>query len=463
MTDLTYASTMQIAQAIRNREVSSEEVVRAHIKRIEAVNPALNAVVLQTAEQAIDEAKAADKRLSRGENNSPLHGVPMTIKDSMDTAGVVTTGSTPGRVNYVPERDATVVARLKQAGAILLGKTNTSELTLSFETNSKVNRRTNNPYNLERSSGGSSGGAAAIIAAGGSPFDLGSDYGGSIRLPAHFCGIAGIKPTSGRVPRTGTIIPPYNGVTEAFQQIGPMARYVGDLFPLLQIIAGPDWSDPSIAPVPLHDPQAVDLSTLKIAYHVDNGITTPLPEVAEAVENAANTLADVGAVVEAATPPNLEVTFELFMALHRGAGVPNVRDLLVAYGTDPQESNLSSLLTESAATKLGVEDYSRAISRWQQFRRDMLQFMQAYDAIICPANARDAIPHGTLPDFYQGFSYTMTHNLSGLPGVVVRGGTSAEQLPIGVQVVGRYWREDVALAIAEHIENALGGWQAPPL
>ncbi|ETW91961.1 MAG: hypothetical protein ETSY1_45910, partial [Candidatus Entotheonella factor] len=192
----------------------------------QAVNPSLNAVIKLSAERALDEARVADQAVLNGGELGPLHGVPMTIKDSLDTAGVVSTGGTKGRESYTPQEDATVVARLREAGAILLGKTNTPELTLAGETNNLIYGQTNNPYDLSRTPGGSSGGAGAIIAAGGSPLDMGSDTGGSIRLPSHFCGIAGIKPTSGRVPRTGHVVPFGLGAVDALTQNGPMARFV---------------------------------------------------------------------------------------------------------------------------------------------------------------------------------------------------------------------------------------------
>src|SRR6266567_7812846 len=226
------------------------------------------------------QARAADAALARGQLLGPLHGVPMTIKDSLDTAGVITTGGTQGRATFVPEQDATVVARLRAAGAILLGKTNTPELTLSGETDNLVYGRTNNPYDVSRTPGGSSGGAGAILAAGGSALDIGSDTGGSIRLPAHFCGIAGIKPTSGRVPRTGHIVPFGMGAVDALTQLGPMARYVEDLSLILPIIAGVDWRDPAIIPMPLGDPRAVSMTGLRVAMYTDNGTMSPTPETA---------------------------------------------------------------------------------------------------------------------------------------------------------------------------------------
>src|SRR5262249_40683490 len=263
----------------------------------------------------------------------PLHGVPMTIKDSLDTAGVISTGGTKGRAALVPEQDATVVARLRAAGAILLGKTNTPELTLSGETDNLVYGRTNNPYDVSRTPGGSSGGAGAILASGGSALDIGSDTGGSIRLPAHFCGIAGIKPTSGRVPRTGHIVPFGMGAVDALTQLGPMARYVEDLILTLPIIAGVDWRDPAIVPMPLGDPSAVSMTGLRVAMYTDNGLMSPTPETAAAVRAAATALAEAGAIVEEDRPAVLERTVDLANSLSGGDGRAWVRRLLRHAGT----------------------------------------------------------------------------------------------------------------------------------
>ena len=460
MDELIYRSVGDLAQAIREKKVSSEEVVRAHLARIEAVNPALNAVVHLVADQAIAAAQAADAALARGDLHGPLHGVPMTIKDSFDTAGVVTTGGTLGRVDFVPEQDATVVRRLKEAGAILMGKTNTSELTLSFETVNLVYGRTHNPYDRSRSPGGSSGGAAAIVASGGSPFDMGSDYGGSIRLPANFCGIAGIKPTSGRVPRTGHIIPYGCGATDAYQQIGPLARQVTDLALLLPIIAGPDWLDPAIVPMPWADPAAVELKPLRVVFFTDNGAVTPTPEIMQTVKDVVAALADHVQSVEEKCPAGLEATWTLWRSLHDADGGQGVLEILRQAGTEQTSDNIRKVPPELIASG---EEFGRRIRAMDQFRSQMLQFMAAYDIMICPVNANVAIPSGTLPDYFDGYSYTATHNLTGWPGAVVRAGTSPEGLPIGVQVLARPWREDVALAVAQFVEAEFGGWQPPAL
>ena len=296
MKEIIFDSATSLAASIRDRRISSTELTQAYLDRIEKVNPDLNAVVMLD-ETAMDQARAADDALAKGSEVGPLHGVPITLKDSHDTAGIVTTGGTLGRANFVPDSDSTVTARLRAAGVVLLGKTNTPELTMGMETENLVYGRTNNPYDTGRTCGGSSGGGAAIVAAGGSAFDIGTDTGGSIRFPGHCCGVAGIKPTSGRVPRTGHIIPYGMGIRDSLTQVGPIARYVEDLALVLPVISGPDWRDPAIVPMPLEDPSCVDASRLRVAFYTDNGVKTPTPETVDAVTAAASALADAGGTV----------------------------------------------------------------------------------------------------------------------------------------------------------------------
>ncbi len=457
------ASATQLAKLIRNQDVTVKEVVEGHLQRIEAVNPSLHAVVQFAAKRALDEAREADLAIAAGRELGPLHGVPMTIKDSLDTAGVISTGGTKGRETYIPTEDATVVARLRSAGAILLGKTNTPELTLAGETNNLVYGQTNNPYDLSRSPGGSSGGAGAIIAAGGSPFDIGSDTGGSIRLPAHFCGIAGIKPTSGRVPRTGHVVPHSLGAVDALTQNGPMARFVEDLVLILPIISGIDWRDPAIIPMPLGNPQEVNLRDLRVAVHTDNGIMTPTPETIATVEAAAAALTAAGLTVIEDRPSPLPRAAELANNLSGADGRAWTRRLLSKSGTTELHPWLSRRMEEAEAYEVG--DFTALLEEVDRYRSEMLTFFQGYDVILCPVCAFPAPPHGSTmePEMRKGFSYTGAYNLTGWPGAVVRGGTSPEGLPIGVQIVARPWREDVALAVAAHLETALGGWQRPAI
>jgi amidase len=384
MDEFIYASATRIARAIRDRRVSASEVVEAHLQRIAAVNPALNAVVQTVGPRARMEALAADQARARGELRGPLHGVPMTIKDSLDTAGVISTGGTRGRATMVPDRDATVVARLRAAGAIVLGKTNTPELTLSGETDNLVYGRTNNPYDVSRTPGGSSGGAGAIIAAGGSALDIGSDTGGSIRLPAHFCGIAGIKPTSGRVPRTGHIVPFGMGAVDALTQLGPMARYVEDLMLTLPIIAGCDWRDPAVVPMPLGDLQAINLIGLRVAMYTDNGIMPPTSETAATIRAAAAALAEAGASVEEDRPAVLERTADLANNLSGADGRAWVRRLLQQAGTVEIHPLLRQRFDEARAFE--VAEFTALLEEVDRFRSAMLGFMEHYD-VTCAQRA----------------------------------------------------------------------------
>ena len=461
MDDIIYTSATRLAQAIRDKEVSSAEVVDAHLERIKEVNSKLNAVVQLAEERARSEAREADAALAKGQSKGTLHGLPITIKDSLDTEGIVTTGGTMGRKSSVPDRDSTVVARLRAAGAIVMGKTNTPELTMAYETDNLIYGKTCNPYDLTRTPGGSSGGAGAIIASGGSPLDMGSDTGGSIRQPSHFSGIAGIKPTSGRVPRTGHAVPHSMGAQDSLTQIGPMARYVEDLVLALPIISGVDWRDPAIVPMPLGDPNDVDLSTLRIAMHTDNGICTPTEEVMQVVRNAADALSGVVSVMDERRPEALSKYSEMTQLDKDGSAW--LSRLLARSGTTDIHPWINHWI-ESAETWT-ADKYSAILEEQDEFRSEMLAFMEDYDAILCPPAAKPAILLGTWTDDENKdlFTYTAVYNVTGWPGTVVRGGTSPEGLPIGVQVVARPWREDVALALARRLEAELGGFRPPSI
>ena len=460
MNELIYSSATSLAQSIRDKEVSSAEVVDAYLKRIEEVNPKLNCVVQLSAEKARSQAREADAALARGELKGPLHGLPMTTKDSIATAGVITTSGTLGRKSHLPQEDATVVGRLRAAGAIMLGNTNVPELCLAGESDNLIYGRSNNPYDLSRTPGGSSGGEAATIAAGGSPAGLGSDVGGSIRGPAHCCGIAGIQPTVGRVPRTGHW-PPLSGALDPLFQIGPLARYVEDLALVLGVISGVDWRDPHIVPMPLGDPGRVDLKALRVAFFTDNGVQPASPDTAEVIRSAAKALSDAGAAVVEARPQGIEDNFDIWMKLVGADAGASVRYLLEEAGTKETHFLLSPFLTEDEP--LSAFEYGGLLVRLDEYRSSMLRFMETHDVILCPVNSDPAVPHGTSLERFPILSYTFQFNLTGWPGAVVRGGTSQDGLPIGVQAAAAPWREDVALAVARHFEAALGGWEPPPV
>jgi amidase len=456
---LCYQSATWLAAAIRDRDVSSVEVVEACLGRIAEVNPRLNAVV-RLADDALDLANRADEALAAGIEPGPLHGVPFTIKDSLDTAGLVTTAGTIGWRNRVPDRDATVVTRLKAAGGILVGKTNTPEFTWSNETDNDVYGRTSNPYDLARTPGGSSGGAAAIVAAGGSPFDIGSDTGDSIRQPAHVCGIAGIKPTSGRVPRTGHW-PSYHGILESLTQLGPMARRVEDLELLLPIIAGPDGEDPHVVPVALGDPSWVAVERLRVVTFTDNGIRTPTPATVAAIGAAARALAAAGATVEERLPPDMAEAVDAWERLIRADGYAWLQRLITAAGT-PGMGSYDTRAWVTVEPALTGDALSALVERIDAIRSRLLRWVQDVDLIVCPVMPQPAIHHGDSTAPWFDDTYSDMHNLTGWPAAVVRGGTSPEGLPIGVQLVAQPWREDVSLAAARVVEAASGGWQRPP-
>jgi amidase len=459
--DITSASASELAQAIRSKKISSKAVVQAYLDRIATVNPKLNAVVQLTADAARKEADEADAALARGEIKGPLHGVPMTIKDTLETAGVICTGGTKGRANYVPKADATAVARLRAAGGIMLGKTNVPELAGAIESDNLVYGRTNNPYDLSRTPGGSSGGEAAIIASGGSPFGLGTDAGGSIRIPAHFCGLAAIKPTSGRVPRTGQFPMPL-GARNAVFHVSLIARHVEDLMLALPIISGPDYRDSTIVAMPLLDPKAVTLTGLKVAYFDDDGLGTPTKEIMAAVRDSAKAFMDAGVKVDEKRTPDSDKAATVYSDMSRGDGGVGTRAFLKSVGTD----EISPLFEKALTAAPGMANPTEALAafvRWNLFNNAMLRFMENYDAVLSPVAPYPAIKHGTAfdDDTRKGYGYAQMYNLTGWPSATVRVGTSPEGLPINVQVAARPWREDVALALVAHLEKTFGGWKMP--
>jgi amidase len=432
---LYYLTASELVRRIHRREISAQEVVAAHLQRIEQVNPVLNAVVVLAAEQAMQQAKRADEALQRGQTLGPLHGLPFTVKDWIDAAGLPCSGADTRYRNRIPARDATAVARMRQAGAILLGKTNAL-------VQNEVYGRTNNPYNPTFSPCGSSSGEAAIIAAGGSPLGLGSDSGGSIRQPAHACGIAGLKPTSGRVPLTGHF-PFISAMNDPRTVIGPMARYVEDLALVLPILSGVDWQDASLMPVPLGDWRRVKISGLRVAFYTHHAEAEPTPETAAACRHAAQVLAENGAQVEERLPPRIEEAYDI------------TRQYWARLESEDGDEWVSS-----GHSQLDGDEVARHLFLWDRFRRAMIAFMAEHDLILTPAAELPAQPHGQ-PE--GRIPYTLPYSLTGYPAVVVRCATSPEGMPIGVQVVARPWREDVALAAAHLLEQTLGGWQPPPL
>jgi amidase len=424
MRDIIGAPAGWLARAIRTKQVSSLEVVRAHLEHIHTVNPRLNAVVFATGESALKQARAADRKSSkRNPVLGPLHGVPFTAKDIFDTEGLPTTAGLRMLRSNIPDRDATVVARMRGAGAILIGKTLCPPGGVGGDSWNSLHGGTRNPYDISRSPGASSSGEAAIIAAGGSPLGLGSDSGGSIRMPAHYCGIAALKPTTGLVPSTGAYALP-GGLTDPRSQVGPMARFVSDLILTLPLLVGPDGFDSAVVPVPLAK-RTPKLAGLRVAWYSDDGIAKPTQAISAAVRAAARALGDAGCTVTEARPP----------ALHEA------HQVTLGYWGDKRMT------------------HERLYRRWDAFRTEILGFMSDFDLVVSPV-APDIAPlyrSKVVPT--NMFSYTIPYSLTGNPCVVVRAGTSHEGLPIGVQVIAQNWHDDIALRGAHAIERALGGWR----
>ena len=463
MTDcslLAYSAARQAA-LIRRKEVSSRELVAAHLERIAAVDARLNAAVEVLEERALEQADAADAALARGEAVGPLHGVPFSVKDSIEVAGTVCSAGTLGRKNAAPSaKDAALVARLRGAGAIPIARTNLPDLLFAFESDNLIFGRTNNPYGLDRTSGGSSGGEAALIAACGSPLGFGSDAAGSVRLPAAFCGITAIKPTSGRLPRTGHF-PPAGGWIEALWQIGPMARRVEDLIAVMPLLAPPDGRDATAVGMPTLDPGAVSLRDLRVAFYTDNGFAPARPEVARVVREAARRLEpEVDCVVES-RPACMADAYDLEMKLIGPDGGDSLREYAAALGSGRLHPLLTGWLDKLEVYRTDLAGFARYWAQWDAYRAEMRAFLRRYEVILAPAYTQAALPHGAsiLDQNFRGFSHTMAFNVAGWPASVVRCGESADGLPIAVQVAAAPWREDRVLAVALALEQMLGGWK----
>ncbi|MDA0161025.1 amidase [Solirubrobacter ginsenosidimutans] len=397
--ELIHRPAVELAALIASRAVSAGEVFAACAAQI-AERSDLNALVA-----VADFVDPLD---------GPLCGVPFTVKDTLGVAGLPLVAGVPERVGVIASSDAVVVARLRVAGAVVVGKTNCPPWGGGDETVNEVFGRTSNPYDVARTPGGSSGGEAAAVAAGCSGFGIGTDSGGSIRVPAHFCGLASLKPTAGRVPVRGLIddLGPVGELRDPRTQVGPLVRSVADLALILSVIQ--DRGEFA----------AVEFSELRIAMLPDDGVTTPDAATARVVAAAGDALRDVGAHVEEAAPP--------------ASGHAITTEIWASYGS-------------------GAISYD-LLGRWDAYREAMLRFGERFDVLLSPVFATAAPRHGEMS---AAMSYTTPHSLSGWPAATVRCGASPDGLPIGVQVAAHPWRDDVALAVAGALEDALGGYLVP--
>ena len=477
MSELAYSSAVAIADRIRRREISSREAVDYFLARVEALDKPINSVVTIDAARARTEADAADAALARGELHGPLHGVPMTIKDSFQTVGMRTTSGAPELANFIPTEDAWPVARLREAGAIIFGKTNLPIYAGDLQSYNKVFGTTNNPHDVSRTPGGSSGGSAAALACGFTPLELGSDIGGSIRLPSHMSGIVGHKPSYGIVPAHGQIPGPPGTLTLADLAVaGPMARTIEDLKLGLDIMAGPNrWEKPAWR-LELPPPRRPTLKQYRVAAWLDDPACRVEPEVGELLESAAQKLAAAGVRVDHDARPEftLEKVADTFFALLQAAlagGVPPDRlDEYAATVGDMPAAHTRRLLAMRHRQWLSYNE------RRLQMRKRWEEFFTHWDAILLPVMPCPAIPHdhsepmasriasvgGEQRPYWDLTTWMAPAGACYLPVTVIPVGRMKNGLPIGIQIVGPYLHDRTTLDLAEHLLPLVGGCPRPP-
>ena len=481
MDRLIFYTVGELESAIRKREVSSVEVVTAHLAQIDRHNQALNAVVTVDSAGALARAGQADAALARGEVWGPLHGIPVTFKDSIETAGLRTTVGYPPLSDHVPSSDATVVARLRAAGAIIMGKTNLPTLAGDGQTDNPVFGRANNPWDVARTPGGSTGGGAAAVAAGFSPLEIGTDMLGSVRQPGHYCGVLALKPTDHRVPMTGNISGRLNsprGVRHMVT-IGPLARSVDDLELALRIIAGPDEHDWEVPPVPLDHGFNTPLERLRLAWTDDFGGVPVTHDTRAALEHFAVELQGHRCPIERCAPENFN--FTAAWETHGEMRQAEVGSVMTPDVEAEQAVTMGATLTTEDALLRGragmlnatMRQYTATLARRDGLIAALETFFSSWDALLCPVSVGPAFRHQKtgaalqveglkVPYWMAMWGHCAPFNLTGHPSVVLPIGHSAEGLPIGVQVVGKLWGDIKLLSIARKLAGIIGPIAHPP-
>lgn len=478
MSDIVFQTASQIASQIAQKKISAEEVLDAHLEHITKHNPSVNAIVTLDEKGARQRAREIDA--SSVKADLPFLGVPVTFKDAYMVKGMRTTGGYPPLSDYVPEEDATVVMRLRQAGAIILGKTNVPILSTDTQTHNEIFGRTNNPWNLERTPGGSSGGSAAAVASGMSVLDIGSDVAGSVRIPAHYCGVYSLKPTQFRVSTAGHI-PPIPGIKQGVGGLsvaGPIARSIDDLESALKVIAGADNRKLEIPPVPLTEAVSPPLNELRVAW-IDRFGHVPITEDTERVlTTVVETLAGQGSTTSKRLPngfkfPELWESFGTLYWAQVGTRMSPEEDEQIALeaGFVPDSDDAFSR-GAGRAVHATMRLYAQANLEREQHIRALDRLLEEWDVFVCPVVATPAIPHiphmskvvvagQEINYFERGTYYCIPFNYTGHPVVVIPAGFADDGLPLGIQIVGKRWGEMRLLAIAKEIDAVINAYRRP--
>jgi amidase len=481
--DPCFETATRLARAIRNGRLSSVEATKMHLERIARLNGPINALVVVDGDGAMKAARAADRVRAKSKGSSknaglrPLNGVPITIKEAFDVNGLATTSSHPPLEHNVAREDASLVGRLRAAGAVILGKTNVPELCADFQTDSPLFGTTKNAWDARRTAGGSTGGGAVAVAARLSPLEIGSDIGGSVRNPAHYNGIFALKPTEWRVPGRGHVpdLPGWTRTTRYMGVFGPLARSVEDLETALRIIAGPDGHDAEAAPVPLGPSPALKPKDLRIAVVESNPLVKVSADTAAVVQATVWLLAEAGAKVKRAEPAGLDWRqgwddwSDLFLYQNRALHPLSEREPTFTVG----ESSDPSARSMARTARLDLAEFFAVLERRDRVMRQCESFLDDYDAWLMPVMPDaafirqkqseplriDGVDH---PYFFAGTAYNFLANLTGQPSIVLPCGFSREGLPIGLQLTGKRWGDARLLGVAKVLERLLPPCPVPP-
>lgn len=467
MNDPVLLPATEQLQMLRASKISILELAESHIRQIERLNPALNVFADFEADRVRGQARLLNAKKADGRGS--LHGLPVTVKSSIATAGYKCEMGSAFHQGDTPSKDAVVVARLRAAGALILGTSNCPEFLMAYETANDLHGRTNNPWDLDRTPGGSSGGESAAIAAGMSAAGLGSDSGGSVRVPAHFTGICSLKPTPGRIPGRGHL-PPCIGPFATLGAIGPMARTIADIQLMFAALSGQDDADPASPPVPLRALTLDELRAHKIGVFEDDGLTPVTLETRVAVNAAADALRSAGFRVEPFRPRTLEQLRKLWWTFFVQCG---------AMFYEPESRGRRERLSPIFREFLDIADQSvpltstELLNAWAEsdlLRAKTLEEMRDYPVLLCPVASTPAWKHGEREwsiddrkvEYLDSVRYTQWFNTLGAPAAVVPVGRSAEGLPIGVQIAARPFEDEVALGVAAIVDSAFG-FKEPPM